>query len=53
MTQFRIRNEWGFILLAIFLIGYALVSLIPALSPLSPVVAIVALVAAIFILIGR
>jgi hypothetical protein len=49
----RFRKNIGMLLLAIWLIAWGLVSLIPALSGLSLVLAILAIAAGIFILLDR
>jgi hypothetical protein len=51
--RIRILNEWGFILLAIFLILWGLFSLVPAFGALWPLVALIAIIAGVLILIGR
>ena len=49
----KFTRNIGMLLLAIFLIAWGLVALIPALSGLGLVLAILAIAAGIFILIGR
>jgi hypothetical protein len=49
----RITKNIGMLLLAIFLIAYGLVALIPALSGLGMVLAILAIAAGVFILLNR
>lgn len=49
----RFTKNIGMILLAIFLIAWGLVALIPGLSGLGPILAILAIAAGIFILLGR
>ena len=49
----RFTKNIGMLLLAIFLIAWGLVALIPALSALNPVLAILAIAAGIFILMNR
>ena len=49
----KFTKNIGMILLAVFLIAWGLVALIPALSGLGLVLAILAIAAGIFILLGR
>jgi len=49
----RFTRNIGILLLAIWLIAWGLVALIPALSGLGPVLAILAIAAGIFILLDR
>jgi hypothetical protein len=49
----RFTKNIGMLLLAIWLITWGLVALIPALSGLSPVLAILAIAAGIFIILNR
>jgi len=49
----RFKKNIGLLLLAIWLIVWGLVALIPALSGLDPVLAILAIAAGIFILLDR
>jgi hypothetical protein len=49
----RFSRKIGILLLAIFLIAWGLIALVPALGSLSPVLAILAIAAGIFILIDR
>jgi hypothetical protein len=49
----RFTRNIGMLLLAIWLIAWGLVELIPALSGLGPVLAILAIAAGIFILLNR
>ena len=49
----RFRGNIGMLLVAIFLIAWGLVALIPALGGLSPILAILAIAAGIFLLLGR
>ena len=48
-----ITKNIGMLLLAIFLIIWGLIALVPSLSALSPVMAILAIAAGVFILLGR
>jgi len=49
----KITKNIGLLLLAIFLITYGLIALVPSLGGLSPILAILAIAAGIFIVIGR
>jgi hypothetical protein len=49
----RITRNIGMLLLAIFLIGYGLMALIPGLGALGLILAIIAIAAGVFILLGR
>ena len=49
----RFTRNIGMLLLAIWLIAWGLVALIPALSSLGPVLAILAIAAGVFILLNR
>jgi hypothetical protein len=49
----KITRNIGMLLLAIFLIAWGLVALIPALGGLGVILAILAIAAGIFILLGR
>jgi hypothetical protein len=49
----KITKNIGMLLLAIWLIAWGLVALVPALSGLSPVLAILAIAAGVFILFNR
>jgi hypothetical protein len=49
----KITRNIGMLLLAIFLIAWGLIALVPALGGLSLILAILAIAAGIFILIGR
>jgi len=49
----RFKRNIGMLLLAVLLIAWGLITLIPALSGLSLVLAILAIAAGIFILLGR
>jgi hypothetical protein len=49
----KITKNIGMLLLAIFLIAYGLIALVPALGGLSLILAILAIAAGVFILIGR
>ena len=53
MGRFKFNRNIGMLLLAIWLIAWGLVSLIPALSGLGVVLAILAIAAGVFILLGR
>ena len=49
----KFTKNIGMLLLAIFLIAYGLITLIPTLNILSPILAILAVAAGVFILLGR
>jgi hypothetical protein len=49
----RFRGNIGMLLLAIFLIAWGLVTLIPGLGGLSPILAILAIAAGILLILGR
>jgi len=49
----RLTKNIGMLLLAIWLIAYGLIALIPALSGLGLVLAVLAIAAGVFILLGR
>lgn len=49
----KFTNNIGLLLLAIWLITWGLVALVPALSGLGPVLAILAIAAGVFILLNR
>ncbi len=49
----RYTKNIGMLLLAIWLIAWGLIALVPALSGLSPILAILAIAAGIFILLNR
>ena len=49
----KITKNIGMLLLAIFLIAYGLIALVPSLGALSLFLAILAIAAGVFILIGR
>jgi hypothetical protein len=49
----KITRNIGMLLLAIFLIAWGLITLVPSLGGLSLILAILAIAAGIFILIGR
>jgi hypothetical protein len=49
----RFTKNIGMLLLAIWLIAYGLIALIPALSGLGLVLAVLAIAAGVFILLGR
>ena len=49
----RFTRNIGMLLLAIFLIAYGLLALLPSLGGLGPILAILAIAAGIFILMGR
>ena len=53
MRRIKFTRNIGMLLLAIWLIAWGLISLIPALSGLAVVLAILAVAAGVFILIGR
>jgi hypothetical protein len=53
MRRFKFNRNIGMLLLAIWLIAWGLISLIPALSGLMVVLAILAIAAGVFILLGR
>lgn len=53
MRRFKFKRKVGIFLLAVWLIAWGLVSLIPALSGLDVVLAILAIAAGIFILLDR
>ena len=53
MRRFKFNRKVGIFLLAVWLIAWGLVSLIPALSGLDVVLAILAIAAGIFILLDR
>ena len=49
----RLTKNLGMLLLAIWLIAWGLMALIPALSGLGPILAILAIAAGVLILLGR
>jgi hypothetical protein len=49
----KFTRNIGMLLLAIFLILYGLIALVPSLGVLSPIMAILAIAAGVFILMGR
>jgi hypothetical protein len=49
----KFTKNIGMLLLAIFLIVWGLIALVPSLGALSPVLAILAIAAGVFILLGR
>ena len=49
----RLTKNLGMLLLAIWLIAWGLIALIPALSGLGPILAILAIAAGVLILLGR
>jgi hypothetical protein len=53
MAKMKITKNIGMLLLAVFLIAYGLIALIPALNGLGLVLAILAIAAGVFILLGR
>jgi hypothetical protein len=53
MNNMRITRNLGMLLLAIWLIAWGLIALIPALSGLSLILAILAIAAGVLILLGR
>jgi hypothetical protein len=49
----KFTKNIGMLLLAIFLIVYGLIALVPGLGVLSPILALLAIAAGVFILLGR